>query len=279
VSLYAAAVAEDFPAEFTMAPNSRKKGILPLLKALLFAGWLFTTASVLIWAMAAAVPWIRKKDPVRRRYMDRVNTLWAKLTTKPFFNVEVVNPENLPPDDLPCVYVANHQSFLDIFSMYFLKRPFKWVSKASILKIPIIGWAMGMTGHVALERDDRRSQLQVMRQCGEKLEKGASMFFFPEGTRTKSGVMGEFKRGAFSIAARAKVGIAPVTVLGTGAIMPSGMETCLFPTKAGVKLICHPIITAEEVSSKSQQEILAKTRDIIASALPEDLRGEPQPAE
>mmetsp|Transcript_11294 Transcript_11294/g.25715 ORF Transcript_11294/g.25715 Transcript_11294/m.25715 type:complete len:324 (-) Transcript_11294:52-1023(-) len=268
----------EFPADFLIVPESRKQGPLSVSRALLFAVTLFTTASVLIVAMLAALPWVKKKDPVRRRFMDKVNMLWAWVAAGPFFRVKVKSAENLPPDDVPFVYVANHQSFLDIFSMYFLRRPFKWVSKASILKIPVIGWAMSLTGHLSLERNDRKSQLMVMRQCGETLQSGASMFFFPEGTRTKTGVMGTFKRGAFSIAQRAGVGIVPITVLGTGAIMPSGKETSLFPTREGVQLVCHPAISAEEVQESSQSELLAKVRDMIASALPPELRGTPQPA-
>jgi 1-acyl-sn-glycerol-3-phosphate acyltransferase len=67
--------------------------------------------------------------------------------------------ENLPSPETAVVYVANHQSYLDIFSLFRLYRPFKFVSKQSIFYIPIVGWSMFMTGHVGLKRTDRRSQM------------------------------------------------------------------------------------------------------------------------
>lgn len=56
-----------------------------------------------------------------------------------------------------------------------------------------------------INRVDRRSQLECLKQCGELLKQGASVLFFPEGTRSKDGRMHAFKKGAFSVAAKAKV--------------------------------------------------------------------------
>jgi 1-acyl-sn-glycerol-3-phosphate acyltransferase len=132
----------------------------------------------------------------------------------------------------------------DIFSLFHLNRPFKFISKKSIFYIPIVGWSMFMTGHVMLNRMDRRSQLDCLKQCRELLEKvgvharavhpawhaqpechpcgcsvssqGAPVLFFPEGTRSKDCVMKGFKKGAFSVAVKAGVDVVPITVLGTG---------------------------------------------------------------
>eukprot|EP00667_Euglena_gracilis_P011913 EG_transcript_12195 len=181
-------------------------------------------------------------DPFVRRALDRVNWLWATLSSFLFFSVEVVNPENLPAEGVAAMYVANHQSWLDIFAMYSLNKSFKWVSKASIFYIPIIGWAMGLSGHVSLKRTDKKSQLQVLKDCMKKLRNGASMFFFPEGTRSKTGQVGPFKKGAFTIAQKLRVPVVPITVIGTGDIMPPGLEGRLYYHKAGIKLIVHPMI-------------------------------------
>ena len=79
------------------------------------------------------------------------------LTLHP--RVEIIGAENLPPADQACVYVANHQSFLDIYTLFHLHRPFKFISKVSNFLIPCIGWSMYLTGHVPLQRLDRRSQM------------------------------------------------------------------------------------------------------------------------
>ena len=118
-----------------------------------------------------------------------------------------------------------------------------------------------------INRVDRRSQVECLKQCGELLKQGASVLFFPEGTRSKDGRMHGFKKGAFSgvharseapfcsarlavgcprrcwrppapvcraVAAKAKVPVVPITLVGTGDLMPNAREYLLFPGKVKV---------------------------------------------
>lgn len=244
--------------------------VLGLVRLILFGLVLFGSASMIVVVMRAKLSSTKRKDPYKRAFMDRMNIIWAKASAALFFRVQVVNPENLPAQDdkKAYIYIGNHQSFMDILSLYFLNRSFKWVSKASIAKIPVIGWAMTMTGHVLLERDDRKSQMATIRNCIEKLKNGCSMFFFPEGTRTKTGRLLEFKKGAFSIARKSNVGMVPITILGTGDLMPAGREFRLFPGRPGVKLVVHPVISAEDVQRLSDNDLMAQAEATIRSALP-----------
>lgn len=136
--------------------------------------------------------------------------------------MQVVNAHNIPPVEQPAVYVANHLSFLDIFSLFHLARPFKFISKTSNFFIPIIGWSMFLTGHIMINRTDKKSQIACLKQCGVVLAEGASVLFFPEGTRSDDGRMHGFKKGAFSVAAKAKVPVVPVTLVNTGTIGHGG---------------------------------------------------------
>jgi 1-acyl-sn-glycerol-3-phosphate acyltransferase len=76
-----------------------------------------------------------------------------------FYKTEIEGLENLPRADEGAVYVANHQSFLDIYTLFQLGRPFKFISKTSNFLIPLIGWSMYLTGHIPLKRMDKKSQL------------------------------------------------------------------------------------------------------------------------
>ena len=87
------------------------------------------------------------------------------------------------------------------------------------------------------------------------------MLFFPEGTRTSTGKMGDFKKGAFSVAVKAGAPVVPVTLVGTGALLPNGREGELYPGK--LKLVVHP-----KVQSEDAEELAAAARASIASALP-----------
>lgn len=118
-------------------------------------------------------------------------------------------------------------------------------------------------GHVKLNRVDRRSQMQCLQQCRNLLSNGASVLFFPEGTRSSNKKMADFKKGAFSVAVKASAKIVPVTLIGTGDIMPNGRESHLYPGK--VTVIVHPPIDTE---GGNPQEICDKAREVIAAASP-----------
>jgi len=116
-------------------------------------------AIFLFVAMVAVHPLVLLLDRYRRRAQHYIAKIWATLTISMFYKLEVEGMENLPPNSSPAVYVANHQSFLDIYTLLTLGRCFKFISKTSIFMFPIIGWAMYLLGVIPLRRMDSRSQL------------------------------------------------------------------------------------------------------------------------
>lgn len=135
--------------------------------------------------------------------------------------------------------------------------------------IPIVGWSMFLTGHVMLNRVDRRSQLKCLQTCIELLGKGASVLFFPEGTRSKDKVMGGFKKGAFSVAVKAKAPVVPITLVGTGDVMPNGAEGQMYPGR--VTIVVHPPI---QTAGADADAVCDAARHAVASALPPELVGD-----
>ncbi|KAG8639443.1 1-acyl-sn-glycerol-3-phosphate acyltransferase BAT2, chloroplastic isoform X2 [Manihot esculenta] len=205
-------------------------------------------------------PFVLLFDRYQRKAQFFIAKIWALLTVSPFFRIKYEGLENLPPPNAPAVYVSNHQSYLDIYTLLTLGRSFKFISKTGIFLFPIIGWAMFMLGVIPLKRMDSRSQLECLKQCIELVKKGASVLFFPEGTRSKDGKLGTFKKGAFSVAAKTKVPVVPITLVGTGEIMPSGMEGIL--NFGSVRVVVHKPVEG------SDPEVLCKeVRNKIASVL------------
>ncbi|KAJ0968906.1 hypothetical protein J5N97_021783 [Dioscorea zingiberensis] len=218
------------------------------------------TAIVLFVAMVVAHPFVLLFDRHRRKAHHFIAKLWAALTIAPFYEFEFEGLENLPPGDPPAVYVSNHQSFLDIYTLLTLGRCFKFISKSSVFLFPVIGWAMYFMGVIPLRRMDSRSQLDCLKRCVELVKKGASVFFFPEGTRSKDGKLGAFKKGAFSVAAKTGVPVVPITVMGTGELMPAGMEGVV--NSASAKVVIHKPIEG------SNADVLCKeARNVIADTL------------
>jgi len=116
--------------------------------------------------------------------------------------------------------VSNHQSQLDILVAFKLFFPFKWVSKAAVFKLPFIGWNMVLNRYIKIKRGQKDSIAQMMNACEKTLAAGSSVFFFPEGTRSRTGIVKPFKHGAFTLAQKMKVPILPIVINGTKNALP-----------------------------------------------------------
>ena len=116
-------------------------------------------------AMVLVHPFVMLFDRYRRRAHHLIAKVWASVTITPFYSFELEGLENLPSWDVPAVYVSNHQSFLDIYTLLTLGRNFKFISKTAIFVIPIVGWAMFLMGLIPLRRMDRGSQVVLVLPC------------------------------------------------------------------------------------------------------------------
>lgn len=164
------------------------------------------------------------------------------------------------------MYVPNHCSFLDIFVLSaYMPRRFKYISKIEILRIPLIGWAMGFAKHIAISRMDRASQLKTLKDAIETLKDGNSLVTFPEGTRSKDGRVAEFKKGPFTMASRAGVRIVPISIVGTHLFQPPGAFVP-YASPRGVRVVIHPPIDAP--AEKKESESLEAARKAVISGLP-----------
>ena len=92
---------------------------------------------------------------------------------------------------------------------------FKWMMKAEIQKIPFVGKACNAAGHIFIDRKIPVSAKRSLKKAEKQLQNGVSVVIFPEGTRTKTGVMGKFKKGAFLIATDLKLPVLPITLRGS----------------------------------------------------------------
>lgn len=241
-------------------PSSTDISLGPIFRGICFYSVTCMLATPLFLVMLVVHPLVLLLDKSRRQFHHLMGKIWASLTLLPFCKVAIEGIENLPASDMPAVYVANHQSYLDIYVLMLLGRSFKFISKTSIFFIPIVGWSMFLTGHIPLRRMDNKSQMECLRRCLNVLKQGASVLFFPEGTRTKDGKMAAFKKGAFSVAVKARVPVVPIVLIGTGDIMPNGMEGILRP--GSVKVIVQPPIEGADA-----YELCEKARTAISEQL------------
>src|SRR5512137_814783 len=157
----------------------------------------------------------------RRVALHLFTCAWCSfyVHANPLWSVRVTGRERLPWRGA-AVIVANHLSLVDILVLAGLYRPFKWVSKASIFRVPFLGWNMTLLGYVSITRGATDSVRRMMARCRELLAQGSPVLFFPEGTRSAGGRLQPFRDGAFRLARSAGVPVIPVALTGTHETLP-----------------------------------------------------------
>lgn len=191
--------------------------------------------------------------------------LWGKLTCRlALCRIKVVRKSKLDSNQ-SYVFIPNHQGAFDIFLIYgYLNQNIKWVQKQELRKIPFVGKASEIAGHVFVDQSNLKSMKETITKAEAQLTKDSSMVIFPEGARTKTGKMGRFKRGAFLIAKEMNLPIVPVTVNGPYDLMK--IKTYLInPCK--LELIVHEPISTEDLTDDNMSEFINKCTEIVHSGL------------
>src|SRR5262249_20725503 len=104
---------------------------------------------------------------------------------------------------------------VDILLISHLPFEMKWMSKTEMFKIPWVGWGMKLAGDIELDRSDARAGAHALIESRERLKHNVSVMIFPEGTRSESGELQDFKVGAFRLAVQLGLPILPLAVIGT----------------------------------------------------------------
>ena len=194
--------------------------------------------------------------------------LWSKLNSwlVPMI-VTVKGRENIQ-SKTSYIILTNHQSAYDIFLVYgWIGIDIKWIMKKELQKVPGLGFGSEKVGHIFLDRSNSRAALESLNVAKKKLVNGTSVVVFPEGTRSKTGIPGPFKRGAFKLAIDLGLPILPVTLINTRKVLPTDSFNIL-PAK--VKMVIHKPITIDGYNEKNMPELIDRVRNIICSELPDD---------
>jgi len=179
----------------------------------------------------------------------------------------------IPPPSEYFVIMSNHQSLYDIPIIYqTLKRRIRMVAKSELFNVPIWSQAMRESGMVELNRKDRRAALESLKNAGAQVRQGFNLWIAPEGTRSRTGVLGPFKSGGFHLAMEAGVRILPITIVNSGKILPA--KGYVMTPGLTVTVVIHEPIDPKEYGRKRKEDLLRKVREVIASGLPQESRGD-----
>jgi 1-acyl-sn-glycerol-3-phosphate acyltransferase len=178
--------------------------------------------------------------------------------------IEVENRGTLDPAQ-PYVFMVNHASTLDIWAMFLVvPRRIRMIAKKQLRRIPLFGWAMWAARFIFIDRHNGVAARRSIDEAGKRIHDGESVLVFPEGTRTRDGSLGPFKKGGFHLAVKAGVPIVPVALLGTRALMPRGS----FLLRSGtMKAIIGEPIATQGLSDEERADLNERVRAVVESML------------
>lgn len=194
-------------------------------------------------------------------FSHKIARIWSQLICRlNGIHVEITGLEHVRSDKAQ-VFIANHQSYFDIFALSgYLPVQIRWMAKSILFRIPLFGLAMKSAGYISVNRESRKKAYQSFIQAIEKLKSGASIVIFPEGTRSLDNKVGPFKKGGHLLAMRSKAPMVPVTIIGTGKIIKKG-SGIIYP--GPIRIVISPPLEVENLSSKDGDSALNDIREII----------------
>ena len=206
--------------------------------------WVAWQLLVIVWTPVVGIALLLTGWWDRPRWIaGRVFRFGARILValNPFWSVRTVGHV---PDrgSHPFVAVANHESLADIVLIGSLPWDMKWLSKASIFRVPFLGQMMRMAGDIGVERGSARSRGASYGALLSWINRGASIMIFPEGTRSRTTEMLPFRNGAFRLAIETGAPILPIAVHGARTAIRKG--SMQFGNARVVVRILDPVPTA-----------------------------------
>jgi 1-acyl-sn-glycerol-3-phosphate acyltransferase len=224
--------------------------------------WFVLIICILLWFPLLIIVLVLTAPLDRGRYVTgylfrRIGPVMAKLNPLWQFRYSGTMPRD---PRRPFVVVSNHESFADILLISHLPWEMKWLSKAELFRIPVMGWMMWLAGDIPVKRGVGPSAVEAMERCREVLRRRVSVMIFPEGTRSKTAEMLPFKDGAFRLAIEAGVPLLPLAVYGTRTALPK--HGWRFGRSRAEVRVLEPVETAG-LTLADVPQLKARIRDMI----------------
>lgn len=171
------------------------------------------------------------------------------------------------------VFVANHQGPMDIFLIYgYLGRNFKWMMKKSLRKMPLVGFACERARHIFVDKSGPKKIKETIENARATLQGGTSLVVFPEGSRSFTGHMGFFRKGAFQLADDLQLPVVPVTIDGSFDVL-TRMAGVSFVHRHRMRLVIHEPIFPTSHSPEDVKQTMEQAYNVIMADLPEKYQG------
>lgn len=229
--------------------------------------WFSVAILVLIWLPILAICRLFDRDPAHY-YTGKLFRKLGKFISKVNPNWKLAISGRIEIDDRrPYVVVCNHLSQADIPLISNLPWEMKWVAKKELFDLPILGWMMKLAGDVSVNRQASNRKKATFEQTRFYLENRCSVMFFPEGTRSRTGKLRTFAKGAFELAIGEQVPILPLVIDGTQNTLPK--KSWKFGVAKHIRLkVLEPVLT-EGLGKNDVAQLSVDVRSKIADQLAE----------
>jgi 1-acyl-sn-glycerol-3-phosphate acyltransferase len=229
-----------------------------------------------LWIMAQSVAatlgisvlalYMRFSKTYTRPFADKVLRWWSGYLLKAVkVSYVVSNPYNIELEEgVPYIIMSNHRSHYDI-PLIFVSLPgsIRMLTKKELFKVPLWGRGLKAAEFISIDRKNHEQALKDLETAKEKMKGGIVLWIAPEGTRSRTGIMGEFKKGGFMVAIQTGARIIPVGIQDTEKILPP--DTWDFYLNQQVHLNIGAPIDASKYSIEQRDELVAEVRNAIES--------------
>ncbi len=198
---------------------------------------------------------------------DWVPRTWARILVRlAGVRVELENPERIDPHR-PQVLVSNHASWFDVLVLAgWIPGPYRFVAKKELEKVPIWGPAWLACGHISIDRQDRSRAIESLSVARKRLEEDRpTVILFPEGTRSTTGELRSFKKGAFVLAIQANVEVVPAAILGSREVMAKG--SWRIRTGRTITVRFGEPIAVEGLRSDDRDDLTQRAREAVSALM------------
>lgn len=233
-----------------------KFALMPYSLKLFLIGLVTLPSGLLIVSLA---PFDRKG-----KLVDCVSRWWTRAVLRiAGVRLKVQGLDRLDPAR-QYIFMANHQSNIDIPVLMQSLAGFqlRWLAKKELLCVPIFGWALWASSQIIVDRSNRSKAVASLRRAKEVMARGISIVVFPEGTRSLRGELLPFKRGGIVLALRTRTQIVPVTINGSGAILPRGDWRV---RRGEIEVIIGEPVPVDQYRSGNISSLLSHVRKVIES--------------
>lgn len=229
---------------------------------------------VTVW-LASRIMWAAfRKSAELPCHCEEIPRRWAQILLRAArTRVVLENEEHIDPRR-PQILVVNHVSWFDVLAVAgYLPGKYRFVAKKELANVPFFGPAWRLCGHISIDRQDIVSAIDSLAQAKKKLEEERpTVVLFPEGTRSPTGELRAFKKGAFVLAIQTGVEVIPAALVGTRAIMAKG--SWRIRTGRTIHLRFGEPIPVEGLAMEDRDDLTRRAREavvaLLAAPLPED---------